>query len=141
MSQKVVTTKNVGKKDFDDTANIFNPTFPNTPITKQSSSPTNTTSNPSKTTSSNPKMIDQTPKPNASSTSMDRLEYDFLEDLKKTKANIPCLSLWRFHKFNKILLKLYKGKLPLAQRKLTLEQITKQQRQVIITITVHLKFK
>jgi hypothetical protein len=94
----------------DDTPNTTNPTSPTTPITKQSSSPTNTTPNPSKTTSSNPKMIDQTPKPNASSTPLARLEYDFLEDLKKTKANISLFELMKIPQIQENFIKTLQGK-------------------------------
>jgi hypothetical protein len=95
ISQNVVTTRSVGKKVSDDTPDTTNPTSPTTSTPKQPSSSTNTTPNSSKTTPSNPKMIDQAMKPNISPTPLAKLEYDFLEDLKKTKDNISLFELMK----------------------------------------------
>jgi hypothetical protein len=93
MSQNVVTTRSERKNTSYDTQNTSNPPT-TTSSTKQALSPSNTTTpNLPKTTPSNHKTTDQTLKKNVSSMPPKRLEYDFLEDLKKTKDIFPCLSL------------------------------------------------
>jgi len=95
ISKNVVTTRNVGKKVSDDAPGTTNPTSPTTSTPKQPSSSTNTTPNSPKTTPSNPKTIDQTTKPNVSPTPLAKLEYEFLEDMKKTKDNISLFELMK----------------------------------------------
>jgi hypothetical protein len=110
MSQNIITTTSANKKASDDTLSTTNPTSPTTSITKQSSSPANTTPNPSNTTSSNHKTTDKTPKPSASSIPMARLEDDFLEDLKKTKANISMFELMKIPQIHENFIKTLQGK-------------------------------
>jgi hypothetical protein len=94
----------------DDTPGTTNPTSPTTSTPKQSSPSTNTTPNSSKTTPSNPKTIDQTMKPNISPTPLARLEYDFLEDLKKTKANISLFELMKIPQIQENFIRTLQGK-------------------------------
>jgi hypothetical protein len=54
-----------------------------------------TTPNISKMTPSNHKDNDQMPKPSSPSISPKNMEYDFLEDLKKTKSNIFLFELMK----------------------------------------------
>jgi hypothetical protein len=110
MSQNVVTIRSASKKASNDTPNTIDPTSPTIPISKQPYFPTNTTPISSKTTSSNPKMIDQTPKPNILSTPLARLEYDFLEDLKKTKAKISLFELMNIPRIQEKFIKTLQGK-------------------------------
>jgi hypothetical protein len=122
MSQNVVTTRSASKKSSDDTPNIANPTSPTTPITKLSSSLANPTHNPSKITSSNPRTIDQTPKPSASSIPMARLEYDFLEDLKKTKVNISLFELMKIPQIQENIIKTLQGKTSIGTKEINVRE-------------------
>jgi hypothetical protein len=96
MSQNVVTTRSERKNTLYETPNTYNPSTTTTYSTKQSLSPTNTIApNIPKTTPSNHKEIDQASKPKFSPIAPKRLEYDFPEDLKKTKDNISLFELMK----------------------------------------------
>jgi hypothetical protein len=58
----------------------------------------------------NPKTVYQTPKSSASSIPLARLEYDFLEDPKKTKANISLFELMKIPQIQEIFIKTLQGK-------------------------------
>jgi hypothetical protein len=119
MSQNVVTTRSSSKNTSSNTQNTSNPPTTTTSNTKQTSSPANLTApNLPKTTPSNHKANNQTPKPSAPSISPTKLEYDFLEDLKKTKANISLFELMKLPQIQENLLKLYREILPMALKKL-----------------------
>jgi hypothetical protein len=88
MSKKIVITRSSSKKITSNTQTTSDPPKTNSRTHKTMYLSNLASPNPPKTTPSNQKVIDQTPKPNAPSISPTKLEYDLLEDLKKTKANI-----------------------------------------------------
>jgi hypothetical protein len=55
-------------------------------------------------------MIDQMSKPVISLTPLTRLEYDFLEDLKKTKANISLFELMKIPQIQENFIRTLQGK-------------------------------
>jgi hypothetical protein len=110
VSQNVITTRSVGKNIPDNTPDTPNLVSPTTTTPKQPSLSTNTTPNSSKNTSSNPKTIDQTTKSNTSPTPLAKLEYDFLEDLKKTKANISLFELMKIPQIQENFIRMLQGK-------------------------------
>jgi hypothetical protein len=112
MSQNVVTTRSISKKTSNDDTTTNNPTTPTTSSTNPSSPPLNSILDPLKNTPSDQKMTNQTSKCNTTSTPPVRLEYNFLEDLKNTKANILFFELVKIPQIQEKKFKILQGKSP-----------------------------
>jgi hypothetical protein len=132
LSQNVVTTRILRKNTSYNTPNTPNPPTTTTSNTKKTSSPPNlTTPILYKMTPSNQKANDQNIRPSAPSFSPAKLEYDFLEDLNKTKSNISLFELMKLTQIQENFIKTLQGRISMALKKLMQGQIREQPKLVL----------